>query len=336
MEFSIFKITNRDAQQYTNHISNRHPTSATQESSMMLKTASIPLIVASLTLSGCDTNLTDTPQEPLALNAAHQRHIALDGQTNFRDLGGYATTDGRTVKWGEVYRSGELQNLSDADVEKLSALGIKTVASFLIQGEIDARGADRVPEGTKELHIPIDGAIGLGDVVEELIDARQTGDFSNVPPEVNSNIHRATITSTHEQYSTLLNTLADSDNLPMVFHCSHGVHRTGTGAAILLSALGVPWETVREDYLLSNTYRAEENQKRIAQLRAAYAKHTGIPEDEVDTTNIEAFYILEGSYIDASLEQAISDYGSMDNYIRKGLNISDETLQQLRSNLLEN
>jgi protein-tyrosine phosphatase len=286
------------------------------------------LILASLFLSSCG--------ESIEVNSAHNRHIALDGQTNFRDLGGYATTDGQTVKWGEVYRSGELQNLSDADVKKLSDLGIQTVASFLIKGEIDARGADRVPEGTKEIHLPLDGAIGLGDVVERLIDARKTGDFSTVPPEVNPNIHRAAITSTHEQYSKLLNTLADPDNLPMVFHCSHGVHRTGTAAAVLLSALGVPWETVRKDYLLSNTYRKDENDKRIAQLRAAYAKTHSIPEGDVDTTNIEAFYILQGNYIDASLEQAIADYGSMENYIREGLNISEETLQKLRSNLLEN
>ena len=302
----------------------------------MLKNFGMPLILVSLLLSGCERNSTASSQDVATRNTAGQRHIALDGQTNFRDLGGYATTDGHTVKWGEVYRSGELQKLSDADVEKLAGLGIKTVASFLIQGEIDARGADRVPEGTQEIHLPIDGAIGLGDVVEKLIEARQTGDFSIVPPEVNPNIHRATITSTHKQYSELLNTLADPDKLPMVFHCSHGVHRTGTGAAVLLSALGVPWETVREDYLLSNTYRKDENAKRIAQLRAAYAKTKGIPEEEVDTTNIEAFYILKGNYIDASLEQAIADYGSMENYIREGLKISDETLQSLRRNLLEN
>jgi protein-tyrosine phosphatase len=303
---------------------------------MKIPTASASLIVACLFLSSCGDSSQQSSGKSIEVNSAHNRHIPLDGQTNFRDLGGYATTDGHTVKWGAVYRSGELQNLSDADVETLSDLGIKTVASFLIQGEIDARGADRVPEGTQEIHLPIDGAIGLGDVVEQLIDARKTGDFSIVPPEVNPNIHRATITSTHEQYSALLNTLADPDNLPMVFHCSHGVHRTGTGAAVLLSALGVPWETVREDYLLSNTYRKDENDKRIGQLRAAYAKTKGIPENEVDTTNIEAFYILQGSYIDASLEQAVADYGSMENYIREGLNISDETLQKLRGNLLEN
>ena len=294
------------------------------------------LILGCLLLSGCESDSTDASQEVATPGTDGQRHIALDGQTNFRDLGGYATTDGHTVKWGEVYRSGELQNLSDADVETLSDLRIKTVASFLIQAEIDGRGADRVPQGTKEIHLPIDGAIGLGDVVEKLIGARKTGDFSIVPPEVNPNIHRATITSTHKQYSELLNSLADPDNLPMVFHCSHGVHRTGTGAAVLLSALGVPWETVREDYLLSNTFRNDENTKRIAQLRAAYAKTKGIPEEEVDTTNIEAFYILKGNYIDASLEQAITDYGSMENYIREGLKISDETLQRLRNNLLEN
>ena len=206
-------------------------------------------------LSGCAKSDTDTADTTVA----HTRHIALDGQTNFRDLGGYATTDGHTVKWGEVYRSGELHALSEADVQKLSDLGIQTVASFLIQNEIDARGADRVPEGVTEIHIPIDGALGLGDVVNELIDARKTGDFSKVPAEVNPDIHRATISSTHEQYAALLNALAAPDALPMVFHCSHGVHRTGTGAAILLSALGVPWETVRGDYLLSNSYRAEEN-----------------------------------------------------------------------------
>ena len=303
---------------------------------MKIQAASRPLIITCLFLSSCGDRSQQSAGDAIELNSAHDRHIALDGQTNFRDLGGYATTDGHTVKWGQVYRSGELQNLSDADVGKLSDLGINTVASFLIQGEIDARGADRVPEGTQEIHLPIDGAIGLGDMVEKLIEARKSGDFSIVPPEVNPNIHRATITSTHEQYSKLLNTLANPDNLPMVFHCSHGVHRTGTGAAVLLSALGVPWETVREDYLLSNTYRKDENTKRIAQLRAAYAKTKGVPENEVSTTNIEAFYILQGNYIDASLEQAIADYGSMENYISEGLSISDETLRNLRSNLLEN
>ena len=46
---------------------------------------------------------------------ASRRVVPLEGQTNFRDLGGYRTADGRRVKWGKIYRSGELSRLTDAD-----------------------------------------------------------------------------------------------------------------------------------------------------------------------------------------------------------------------------
>ena len=97
----------------------------------------------------------------------------------------------------------------------------------------------------------------------------------------------------------------------------------------------MPWETVREDYLLSNTYRQEEIDHRLAQLRNLYAETNGIPPGDVDTTNMEAFYILEGAYIDAALEQAVEDFGSMDAYIRDGLGVSDEEVERLRSELLD-
>ena len=57
----------------------------------------------------------------------HSRAVPLDGQANFRDIGGYATADGRTVRWGEVYRSGRLDDLSESDVARLDSLGIRTV-----------------------------------------------------------------------------------------------------------------------------------------------------------------------------------------------------------------
>jgi len=102
-----------------------------------------------------------------------------------------------------------------------------------------------------------------------------------------------------------------------------------------LSALGVPWETVREDYLLSNTFRAEENEKRIKQLTNEAAKTLGIPPEDVDTTNIVAFYILQGDYIDGTLEVIEKEYGSIKNYLSKGLGLSQEELNVLREQLLE-
>ena len=261
-----------------------------------------------------------------------QRHVPLDGQSNFRDLGGYQTTDGREVKWGELFRSGELPRLSDADVDRLDTLGVRTVVNFLTPAEIEQRGEDRLPDDVREIAAPIAGA---GDDLALLVlEARKTGDFSGIPPELNADIHRILITEAVEEYAMLLRTAADPANRPLVFHCSHGVHRTGTAAVILLSVLGVPWETVREDYLLSNEYRAEEIDRRLAELRNLAAENQGVPPESVDTTNMKAFYRLQGAYIDASLEEAVRQHGSVEAYVREGLGLTEAEIEALRDQLL--
>jgi len=283
---------------------------------------------------GCDRTPEPAAPTPVPATAEPERHVALDGQPNFRDLGGYETTDGRTVKWGEVYRSGELPRLSNDDVARLDELEIQTVVSFLTEKEIEARGPDRLPEGVTEVALPMEAG-NLGDLTAVVNEARRTGDFSEVPADINPDIHRRLVVEAREYYAALLREIVDPANRPLVFHCSHGIHRTGTATAILLSALGVPWENIREDYLLSNTYRQEEIDHRLAQLRDLHAENTGVAPEEVETTNMDAFYILQGAYLDAALDQAVVDYGSMEAYIRDGLGITDEEVDRLRSQLLE-
>ncbi|MHC4906388.1 MAG: tyrosine-protein phosphatase, partial [Planctomycetota bacterium] len=90
-----------------------------------------------------------------------ERSVSLQGQSNFRDIGGYETVDGRTVKTGVVYRSGELHALTGRDVQKLESLNIKTDVNFLTPQEIQARGADRIPSDTTEVNLPIEAGGGL-------------------------------------------------------------------------------------------------------------------------------------------------------------------------------
>lgn len=265
------------------------------------------------------------------VQAEEPHHVRLDGQPNFRDLGGYGTTDGKMVKPGLVYRSGELPRLTDEDVAKLEQLGIKTVVNFLTDKETNARGKDRLPSGVREVSQPIDSDDGLAQII---VEARKTADFSKVPTELNPQLHRMLVSDARKQYAALLKEIADADG-PLVFHCSHGVHRTGTATAILLSALGVPWKTVREDYLLSNKYREHEIEKRLAQLRQLAAKNQDIPLDEVDMTNVNAFYILKGEYIDATRDEILKEYGAIENYLTQGLGLTRAEIEQLRDRLLE-
>jgi len=292
------------------------------------------LVLMVVLATSCNQEPVQETAPPKQPPAAPVRHVDLEGQSNFRDLGGYQTTDGRTVKWGQAYRSGELPRLSDADVAHLETLEIETVVSFLTEKEIEARGPDRLPGGVNEVSLAMEAG-NLSDLTAVVLEARRTGDFSEVSPEINPDIHRRAMVEGREYYAALLREIADPYNRPLVFHCSHGVHRTGTAAAILLSALGVPWETVRADYLLSNTYRQDEIEHRLAQLRNLYAENAGIPVEDVDTTNMDAFYMLQSSYIDAALEQAVEDFGSMEAFIRDGLGVSDEEIEALRNQLLD-
>jgi len=298
---------------------------------LILSAALISLGVLAI---GCNQQPVPAEPRPAQPPAAPVRLVDLEGQPNFRDLGGYETTDGRTVRWGQVYRSGELPRLSDDDVAHLETLEIETVVSFLTEKEIEARGPDRLPEGVTEIGLAMEAG-NMGELTAVVRNARRTGDFSEVPADINPDIHRRLMVEGREYYASLLREIADPANRPLVFHCSHGVHRTGTGAAILLAALGVPWETIRADYLLSNTTRAAEIEHRLAQLRDLHAESTGVAPEEVDTTNMDAFYILQAAYIDAALEQAVEDYGSMEAFIRDGLGISDEEVEALRNQLLE-
>jgi protein-tyrosine phosphatase len=258
----------------------------------------------------------------------------LAGQANFRDLGGYRTADGRTVKWGQVYRSGELGQCTGEDVATMEALGLRTVVSFLLPEEIEKHGSDRLPQGTRTVAAPIISQ-RAADLTRQVHTSIQTGDFASVPPELNPEFHRLLLDDGKEQYAALLREISDPENRPLAFHCSHGIHRTGTATAILLSALGVPWETIREDYLLSNVYRADEIEAQLQRIRRQVAGDRGISPEEVDMTNVEAFFVLGGSYIDGSLEQAVAEYGSMEGYIRDGLGFSDAEIQSLRDQLLE-
>jgi protein-tyrosine phosphatase len=263
----------------------------------------------------------------------HERHISLTGQANFRDLGGYETVDGRSVKWGEVYRSGRLAKLTDEDVAKLGQLGIRTVVILLTDDDKEVYGPDRLPPGAREVSLPIDS-----DAATELANrantALKSADFSKIPVALNPDIHRLLVHDGKQQYAELLRMIADPANRPLVFHCSHGVHRTGTGAAILLSALGVPWATVREDYLLSNKYRHDEVQKRLAQLQQMAAEKQGIAPEQVDMDNMEAFLIQDGGYIDASQDEILKTFGSMNDYLDNGLGFSQQEVKQLQDRLL--
>ena len=259
------------------------------------------------------------------------RHVPLTGQPNFRDLGGYAAGDGRRIKWGVVYRSGELSQLSNDDVGKLGELGIQTVVDLRSPEEVSARGEGRLPPGAHVLPLPI----ASSDMFAKLIPIFLKGDFSQVPPNLLDKINRMLVRKFTEQYAGLLRALSDPANRPLVFHCTQGKDRAGFGAAMVLSALGVSWETVVEDYLLSNHFRKEENDQMLGMIRAFAANHGGPDGEEIAFSRVEGLLYVKEQSLQAAHAEIIERHGNVEAFLTEGLGCSAEGLERLRDELLE-
>jgi len=257
--------------------------------------------------------------------------IPLKGQPNFRDLGGMRTVDGQVIKSGLVFRSGELCDLSDCDITKLENIGVRTVIDFRSNREMQFAKPDRLPTQTNYQRIPID----FGDLTKVIWEGFDDGDFSRISKNLLTDLNTHNFLYSNEQYSALLNTLINNQNLPLVFHCSHGKDRVGIGTAILLSALGVPRSEVIKDYLASNIYRAEANRELLQNIRRNQAEKHGIPPAQVNVSALEAIYFLKASYLEDALDVLISKFQSFDSYLNEALGLGGAEIAELKTNLLQ-
>ena len=252
----------------------------------------------------------------------------LDGVPNFRDIGGYVTTDGRVVRAGRVYRSGMLGAATDDDLATLAALGLRTVIDLRTQPEVDAFGVDRLPGLASLVRLPIPSA-GADPVV---VKAMQTGRFPYLPDL--AEVNRGYVSDDAERLGDALELLSDSANLPAVVHCLGGKDRTGVISALLLTILGVPWATVRVDYLRSNEFYKGTLDDPQNPLSRAMVVRFGHPPDFEDEESKREFFALRPAYIDVVLDEVTKDHQPIADFVSNKLGLTDATVERLCSELL--
>lgn len=260
------------------------------------------------------------------------RHVDVEGTANFRDLGGYATADGRLVKWGQVYRSDALNRLTPAGMAALEALRLRVICDFRGPWELEADGVDCTPPGAEHLHLPIYDpdddmeqttreAIVSGDPIRQYA---VFGDGRVTRINIDGGRELVSHPTAVGAYSTMLRRLADSSSLPLLAHCTAGKDRTGWSSAIILLALGVPHETVIDDYLLTNELVAPTREQRLRQVARI-----------MDPELLRPLLEVRVEYIGASFAAVEERHGDFASYLRDGLGIDDATLEALRENLLQ-
>jgi len=258
---------------------------------------------------------------------AAARVLPLEGGRNFRDLGGYPAMDGMSVRWGRLYRSGAMHELTAADYHYLSGLDIAVICDFRANQErIDEptdwqAGAVDMMNWDYEMDMSSLGAAFGGDMSPERSAAAMTAFYRQMPVAYG------------DRYAQMFQRIAAGD-LPMTFHCSAGKDRTGLAAALILSALGVPRDVILDDYAMSDDlvdYMADLREAREqADPDSPNAFWAQLPE-----AVIAPFMASDPAYLAAALDQIEADHGSVEAYLQDELGVTDAALAAMRSSLLE-
>lgn len=252
------------------------------------------------------------------LSSNVNRHVVFECCFNFRDLGGYTTTDGRQIRWGRLYRSDALHRLNASDVEVFAGMGLRTVIDLRSQTEIDDHG--RAPEaaGRAWHHLPMLDQVKLA------------------PPEPGSEPERTEppppgegYLAISERYSEsiaqVFRLLGEPAAYPAVFHCTAGKDRTGILAALILDVLGVPDDVIGEDYGLTESVR----EKTMAWIEVNEPDYFGY----LAAIPVE-WRIAAPEKILAFLRLLREKHGSVTDWLRVS-GVSDTDLASLRDQLLE-
>jgi protein-tyrosine phosphatase len=244
------------------------------------------------------------------------QNIPLENSSNLRDLGGWPTLDGRRVRTGLVFRAPALVGLSPADEQAISALGLKTICDF--RGTRERAHSPVSIAGATNISFPIEPSVGAG-----LKDILRTGQVSGhiSPQDMLALLREAYIAYALQnfvQYRALFAELLRDESLPLLLHCAAGKDRTGFGAALLLSALGVAWDHVVEDYLATNRFWRRETARGLDLPPAVAEMLLG--------ANAE---LLEAAFTAIRVE-----YGSIESYLAQAIGLDAAGRARLEALLL--
>jgi protein-tyrosine phosphatase len=240
-----------------------------------------------------------------------ERLIALEGAVNFRDLGGYATLDGRRTRWRVLFRADGLSELSQTDFSVMRDLGIRTVVDLRSGHEVEQSRFDVEAHPVAFHHFPF---------IDQLPDVEQ---WDRRPGLLGAQ-YIEMLDDAAPQIIGALEALTAPDSRPAVFHCTAGKDRTGLLSALVLSLLGVPEETVVADYALSG----EAMERLRAKLIVKY------PDSKDTITDIDEVFSANPANMVNLFAYLRERYGSVTEYA-VAVGVPDAVVARLREELLD-
>jgi protein-tyrosine phosphatase len=223
-----------------------------------------------------------------------------------------------------LYRSDRLNALSDADVAHLAdVVGLRTVCDFRYDREVE-EDPSRLPVGATVVRLAVGSA--PGDNPRSLEDLIRAGEITQVTAATMAEGYLRMLEDQAPLFGDLLRVVADPANHPVVIHCTAGKDRTGLGAALLLSAVGVDRDTVVADYALTDEYRSKH---RLEEIRPQ------IEAQGLDLDDLKVLFTAPAETMAITLDLVDERWGSVEGYLTGPADVSEQTFHDLRAALVD-
>lgn len=255
-----------------------------------------------------------------------ERVLALEGVSNFRDIGGYLTQDGRRVRWGQVYRAGSFAGVTPADEACLQHLGLRLICDLRSLKETRAH-PNRLPRNPAPayLHLPIE-------ITRQSRERMRSIMFNprDLQTVMEDSYVRYMIEANAATLGRILRLIADPANRPIAIHCTAGKDRTGVTMALLLAALGVPDEVIIADYSLSNHAYSAIRDFMAVKVQKPHAFLLGLHIDD-----FQPLLTAHPQTMQHTLDYIRREYGTAEQYLVEKAGLDRQVIETLRADLLD-
>ncbi len=248
------------------------------------------------------------------------RIIEMHNIKNFRDIGGYFNTENKQLKWGKIYRSGDLSSATLYDQERIRRLGINTIIDF------------RSEKAAKKYPILVHPSIRKITLPIVLMDLEKLDELMNDETFTRADAIRyvqdsyiGIIENYKEEYAQMFDILTDENNYPILLTGSLGKDRVGLAAFFILYALGVSEAEIINDYMLSSQTIDILSIVENAQKMPEYMQEA-----------VTALLSVNTAYLNYAVNYIKQKYNTVDNYLEKELKLSSGKKSILRKQMLYN
>lgn len=265
------------------------------------------------------------------------------GIVNMRDLGEYAIADSMHIRKGLLLRAAHLADATDAELQYLAGLPTTIIIDFRLEMEKKER-EDRIVADARYIDLPIDVSSNLAAQTSEeekkKLSRHKKFDIRKIIVMVAFNDKAQKVVKEmyptlffhpecQKQYAKFFREVLATENGAILYHCTQGKDRTGVASALLLAALGADRETIIADFDATNTVYEADVKKYTRRVR-----FLGGGEEEIGV--VRAFMGVNTDNFIKAFDRIDSEYGSIENYLKGPIGLTDDDIKVLRTRYLTN